>query len=267
MRATERFSSRADDYARHRPGYPPAAIELLAARWGLTAGAAVADLGSGTGILTRLLIERGARVFAVEPNPPMRAAAEAALGGEPRFVSVAGTAEATTLAAGSVDLVVAGQAFHWFDAPAARREALRILRGAGLAALLWNERPATADGFLSEYEALLRRHAPEYDRITASRADAPSMRAFFGGAPHLETFPNQQLLDLEGLKGRVLSSSYAPERGTPGHEPMMSELDALFSRHERGGQVLLPYVTLVYFGRLTTPAPDPRAPGTASRWA
>lgn len=248
-RPTERFSSRVDDYARYRPSYPPPAIELLKERCGLVAGAVVADLGSGTGILTELLLEGGAEVFAVEPNDGMRGAAEAQLGHHPRFRSVKGTAESTTLAAASVDLLVAGQAFHWFDPQRARTEALRVLRQGAWAALLWNERPPEATPFLADYEALLERHAPEYTRIAASRADVGAMREFLGAAMEVRAFANEQILDFEGLKGRLMSSSYAPEPGSPGHEPMIARLREVFARHERDGQIVMPYSTLVYFSQ------------------
>jgi SAM-dependent methyltransferase len=247
---TERFTSRADAYARYRPGYPPEAVTLLQQRCGLSAQAVVADIGSGTGILTALLLKSGAQVFAVEPNGAMRAAAEAALHAVPRFHSVNGTAEATTLAAESVDLLVAGQAFHWFDAPLARLEALRVIRAGGWGALLWNERPTEATAFLADYEALLKRHAPQYASITASRANEAAMRAFFGGAMECAAFPNQQQLDFEGLRGRLLSSSYAPEPGDPGYAAIMAALRQVFDAHAREGRVVLPYQTLVYFGCL-----------------
>jgi SAM-dependent methyltransferase len=253
LRPTERFSSRVENYTRYRPGYPQAAIELLQARCGLSPAAVVADIGSGTGILTAQLLASGARVIAVEPNDAMRAAAEARLCGEERFVSVAGTAEATTLASGSIDLWVAGQAFHWFDVPQARREALRVLRGGGFGALLWNERPQEREAFLADYEALLERYASEYATITASRADEASMRAFLGGAMELATFPNEQRLDLEGLKGRLMSSSYAPEPGNPAHEPLIAGLEAVFRRHQHDGEIVFPYRTLVYFGPMKPP--------------
>jgi len=249
-RATERFSSRVDNYARYRPGYPPQAIDLLRERCGLGPGARVADLGSGTGILTELLLASGAEVFAVEPNDGMRAAAEAQLGHYPRFHSVKGTAESTTLAAASVELLVAGQAFHWFDPQRARSEALRVLRPGAWAALLWNERPPELTPFLADYEALLKRHAPEYTRITASRADAGTMREFLGAAMEVRAFANQQILDFEGLKGRLMSSSYAPEPGDPHYEPMIALLREVFARHERDGRIVMPYSTLVYFSQL-----------------
>ena len=249
-RPTERFTSRVEDYSRYRPGYPQAAIDLLATRCGLDAAAVVADIGSGTGLLTEALLTSGAEVIGVEPNDAMRAAAEAHLAGRATFRSVRGTAEATTLASGSVDLITAGQAFHWFDVSQARAEALRVVKSGGWGALLWNERPPEADAFLADYEALLLRHAADYARITASRADEASMRAFFGGSMERASFPNQQTLDFEGLKGRLMSSSYAPEPGHPAHEPMMAGPRAVFGRHERRGAIVFPYQTRVYFAQL-----------------
>ncbi len=249
-RPTERFTGRVDNYARYRPSYPAAAIDLLEARCGLSPSAVVADIGSGTGILTELLLSRGAQVIAVEPNEGMRAAAEARLGGQARFRSVNGSAEAMTLPAGSVDLLVAGQAFHWFDGERARLEALRVLKPGRFAALLWNERPQELTAFIADYEALLRSHAPEYTDIVARRADVASMRRFFGDAMELETFPNQQTFDFEGLTGRLLSSSYAPEPGDAHYQPLMAGLRQVFDRHEQAGKVVFPYRTLVYFGPL-----------------
>jgi SAM-dependent methyltransferase len=215
----------------------------------LSPTAVVADIGSGTGILTGRLLASGAQVFAVEPNDAMRAVAEARLGGQAHFRSVRATAEATTLPDASIDLLLAAQAFHWFDVTQARREALRVLRETGWAALLWNERPVPAGDFLADYEALLLRYAPDYARITASRADEARMREFFGGRMELATFPNQQILDFAGLEGRLLSSSYAPEPDDPEFDPMMRGLRELFSRHERGGAVVFPYRTLMYFAQ------------------
>jgi SAM-dependent methyltransferase len=250
LSSTERFSTRVEDYIKYRPGYPAAVLELLRARCGLEATSTVADIGSGTGILTELLLETGARVFAVEPNKEMREAAERLLSDYGGFRSVNGTAEATTLPQASVDLITASQAFHWFDVPKARRELARILRPGGWVVLIWNERPPDAGAFLDEYDSLLRRHAADYDRVTRMRADEAKIREFFGRRPHSAVFANQQVFDFAGLKGRLMSSSYAPEPGHPEHEPMIAGLRALFERHNRAGEVVFPYRTLVYYDRL-----------------
>ena len=247
---TERFSSRVENYVRYRPSYPPAAIELLKSRCGLKPGALVADIGSGTGILTQLLLEAGAEVVAVEPNEPMRAAAEAQLGTQARFRSVSGSAEATTLAQSSVELLLAAQAFHWFNVERARAEALRVIRPGGIGALLWNQHPSTASAFLGDYETLVRAHASEYDQVVNSRADEASMRAYFGGSMECAAFANQQVFDYPGLVGRLMSSSYAPEPGAPGHESLLKGLRAIFERHAHADRVIFPYVTLVYYAQL-----------------
>jgi SAM-dependent methyltransferase len=249
-RPTERFSTRADHYRRYRPGYPVAALDLLAHQCGLAAGTIVADVGSGTGILSEALLGRGARVIGIEPNEAMRRAAEERLAGEAGFRSIAATAEATTLPEESIDLWVAAQAFHWFDAPRARIEALRVVRPGAFAALLWNEHPAEAGPFLSEYDALLRRHAREYAALADRRSDEASMRAFLGPAMQVARFSNAQALDYAGLEGRLLSSSYAPERGDPQHAPMLEALRALFERHKKSGKIVFPYETRVYFAPL-----------------
>jgi SAM-dependent methyltransferase len=250
LSSTERFSTRVENYIKYRPSYPSAVLELMRVKCGLAATSTVADIGSGTGILTELLLETGATVFAVEPNKEMREAAERLLSDYGRFRSVNATAEATTLPDASVDLITASQAFHWFDVQSSRRELARILKPRGWVALIWNERPPQAGPFMDEYDALLRRHAAEYDRVTGMRADEGKMREFFGRSPTTAVFANRQTFDFPGLEGRLMSSSYAPEAGHPEHEPMMAGLRDLFDRHNRGGKVIFPYRTLVYFGQL-----------------
>jgi SAM-dependent methyltransferase len=258
----ERFSDRVDDYVRFRPGYPPALLDLLASECSLGPGCSVADVGSGTGILTRLLLETGARVAGVEPNAAMRAAAEQSLAGAERFESIDGSAEATTLAAASVDLVTAAQAFHWFDPQRARNEFARILRASqagdsgGSVALVWNQRKDSA--FNADYERMLEQFAPEYAAVCErNRAAEPKVRGFFAPViPRVAHFDYEQRFDEAGLRGRLLSSSYAPRAGQPLHEPMMDRLAAIFADHARGGSVEFKYETLVWYGRL-----DPRPRG------
>jgi ubiquinone/menaquinone biosynthesis C-methylase UbiE len=151
---------------RYRPGYPSAVLELLKRECGLTADSVVADIASGTGIFTRMLLENGNRVFAVEPNAEMRRAGEEFLSGYARFTSVAGTAEATTLPDHSVDIVTAAQAAHWFDRGKARREFVRILKPGGWAVLIWHDRNVEDTPFLRALEDFIRRHSIDYEQIS-----------------------------------------------------------------------------------------------------
>lgn len=248
---TKRFSDRVADYVRYRPSYPAEVVDTLRREAGLGPSAEVADIGSGTGIFAALLVPHCARVYGVEPNDAMRAAAEQQLAGDPRFTSVAATAEATTLPDASVDLVTAAQAFHWFDKAACGREFARLLRPNGTVALVWNERETSTTPFLAEYEALLLRHATDYAQVNHANTDASKVAEFFAPAGFtMAHFPYEQRFDFEGLRGRLLSSSYAPKAGHPAHEPMLAELRAIFDRHAENDRVTILYSTNLYFGRL-----------------
>lgn len=245
-----RFSGRAADYVKARPGYPAGVLGVLREACGLDAGTVVADLGSGTAIFTRLLLESGATVHAVEPNEDMRREAEAALASWPGFRSVGAPAEGTTLEAGSVDLVTAAQAFHWFDPELAKKEMKRILRSTGTVALVWNDRDLRSTPFLREYEALLVARCPKYKDLQG-KADTPAkFDALFGADGWKKhVVPNEQRLDREGLVRRLASSSYAPKPGEPTHDPTYAELEALFDRHAEGGEVVMTYTVVVILGR------------------
>lgn len=247
---TRRFSSRVEDYARYRPGYPRALLGLLEGECGLTPGSAVADVGSGTGLLSELFLRNGNRVYGVEPNGEMRGAGAVLLAGYPNFVSVEGRAEATTLEGGSVDFVTAGQAFHWFEPAGARREFVRILRPGGWVVLVWNDRRTSGTPFLEDYERLLLEYGTDYREVSMKYMEEPSLSTLFGGAEvRTADFDNEQVFDLEGLRGRLTSSSYSPEPGHPNFAPMMRALEDLFRRHERGGRVVVNYDTKIFYGR------------------
>jgi ubiquinone/menaquinone biosynthesis C-methylase UbiE len=248
--STERFSSRVGNYVKYRPTYPPEVLELLQKACGLGAGSVVADIGSGTGISASLLLTSGATVYGIEPNDDMRAAAEEYLGDRLGFHSIDGTAEDTTLPGQSVDLIVAAQAFHWFEPATTRKEFTRILKPSGWVALMWNDRITESTPFLIGYEHLLRAHMPEYLEIGHKEAMG-LIEKFFRGNVSFARFQNKQVFDLEGLIGRVLSSSYAPELGHPGHEAMMRDLRDLFERTQENGFVEFLYNTDVFYGQLT----------------
>jgi SAM-dependent methyltransferase len=248
MDPTQRFSDRVDDYVRYRPSYPAELIPLLEERAGLTTSSVVADVGSGTGISTALFVEYGCTVFAVEPNGPMREAAERALGQHANFRSVGGTAEETNLPGSSVDLVVAAQAFHWFDRVRARHEFDRILRPGGKIALVWNNRELDTTPFLRAYEALLLRYGTDYLAVRRENITLAELVHFFGTPPEVHRFPYVQLLDRHSLRGRLLSSSYTPGKGHPNHEPMLHTLDRIFEEHQENGIVRFEYATQVFIG-------------------
>jgi len=250
MDAVKRFSNRVDDYVKYRPGYPAAIIDFLSAECGLTPDAVIADVGSGPGILSELFLKHGNRVFGVEPNQEMREAGERILAGYQSFTSVAGSAEATSLPAHSVDYVTAAQAFHWFDRERARAEFERILNPSGWVVLLWNERITETTAFLREYEELLLTYGTDYKEVRHENV-YENIAAFF--APQefrLKSFPNQQVFDYDGLKGRLLSSSYVPAAGQPNYDEMLVALRRLFEVHQKDGRVVVEYDTRVYYGTL-----------------
>ena len=257
--STERFTSRVENYFRYRPRYPRAVAECLQRECGLTTEAVIADVGSGTGMLSELFLANGNTVFGVEPNAAMRGAAEALLANQALFLSRNGTAETTTLPAGCVDFVVAGQAFHWFDQKLARREFARILRPGGWVVLVWNERSATASPFDAAYERLLETFAVGYAIVNHRAIDANSLRTFFDHGFRMRTFANSQRFDFDGLKGRLLSSSYAPEAGHTEHESMIRTLHSIFDTNESDGHVTIHYDTNVYFGHVSGEAADSEA--------
>ena len=246
----QRFELRADHYARHRPTYPAALIDCLAQAQGWRAGLTVADVGSGTGIFTRLVLERGPRVLAIEPGAAMRAQAEQQLAMFPGFVSIDATAETTTLPDGSVDAIVCAQAFHWFNHERTRAEWQRILRPGGSAALIWN--------IYDDRDAMTR------DYLDVIYASSPDARAVVGGATgcawrnvlfderrgRVEEFAQEQPLDLDGLLGRTESMSFAPKPGTAAHTSLLAGMGAVFRVHARDGRVRLAYRSVVVHGPL-----------------
>jgi SAM-dependent methyltransferase len=247
----ERFSDRVADYVRYRPDYPEEVVREILRRTSIPKGAVVADIGSGTGIFTRRLLDAGLQVFGVEPNAPMRNAAEALLGGREGFSSMDGSAVATGLPDDSVSLITAAQAFHWFDPGPTRKEFRRVLVPDGWVALLWNDRRLTGTPFLEGYESLLVEHGIDYTSVDHKRINDPVISAFFGHE-HWDriSIPNEQVLDAEGLAGRINSCSYVPAPEHPGFEPMQQAIRELFDRTAIDGVVRIAYDVNVCLGRL-----------------
>jgi SAM-dependent methyltransferase len=246
---TERFSDRAEYYAKYRPGYPNEMLQFLRAQ--LAPPAAIADVGSGTGILTRPLLDNGYELYAVEPNEPMRRVAERTLSRYPAFHSVRGTAEATTLGDRSVHLITCAQAFHWFDRVKARAEFCRILKTNGMLALIWNERLDDASEINREYDDMLKRMAPEYQTVSHRHVGLEEIRSFFASGEVLASgFPNDQILDREEFLGRLISSSFVPNVGQPGHREIVEAAGKIFDAHQTGGKISFSYETKLYLGRI-----------------
>jgi SAM-dependent methyltransferase len=251
MDSKERFSNRVDTYVKYRPSYPKEAIDHLYEVVGLRAGSDIADIGAGTGIFSRLLLERGSRVTAVEPNQAMREAAVSVLGEAPDFRAVEGSAEATGLPGHSVDFIVCAQAFHWFDRSASQAEFRRILKEGGKVALVWNSRLTHGTPFLEEYEQLLHQFGTDYTDVNHTNITQDMLASFFKeGCLQEARFAYGQLFDFDGLQGRLQSSSYSPAPGHPSYEPMMAELRKLFDRCQQDGKISFDYVTQVFWGEV-----------------
>lgn len=248
--ATRRFSDRAADYLRYRPHYPDEVLQIVRRECGLTPDWAVADVGSGTGFLSELFLRNGNRVYGIEPNREMREAGNRFLSAYRNFVSVDGRAETTTLADASVELVVAGQALHWFEPAATRIEWSRILTPTGWIAIVWNHRQRDASAFMRDYGDFMDCHG--YKRAGQERLpdhDMAETRSFLGEGCVLHTCANLQVLDWDGLVGRTHSNSRIPLPGRPGHAAMLADLHRLFDAHQRNGTVTIEYRTNVFVGR------------------
>lgn len=247
----QRFSRTAEHYVKYRPTYPQAMLDFLRSECSLNDETVVADIGAGTGRLAQLFLENGFRVFGVEPNDPMRQASQQALKDYTSFTSVKGTAEATTLADQSVDLITAGQAFHWFEPRATRQEFARLLKPGGWLALAWNI-PREGSPFLDAYRKLEQSYReksnPSY--LTKETADEKIQAFFAPGRVTVTRFDNAQTFDYTGLKGRMLSSSFAPAPGQPEYEVLLNAMETLFRSYQQDNHVTITYDCMLHYGQL-----------------
>ncbi|MES2378653.1 MAG: class I SAM-dependent methyltransferase [Bacteroidota bacterium] len=247
----QRFSNRVDNYVKYRPGYPNEVLEFLIKQAHLSSQSVIADVGSGTGIFTKPLLNKGYNVYAVEPNDAMRQYAEKDLKDYSTFHSVNGTAEETRLANHSVDLVVCAQAFHWFDQQKTKEEFKRILKPNGLVALIWNNRQIEADAFAIAYELLLQNQGSDYTEVNHRNLTDVDFNNFFrNGKYELAKYSNVQVFDEDGLAGRAFSSSYVPAKDTDAGIKFMEELKLLFDQYQTDGEVNFEYQTEVYLGKI-----------------
>lgn len=247
MNTVERFSNRVANYVKYRPDYPREIIGHLAENCGFTQDSVIADVGCGPGQSSRLFLENGNRVIGVEPNDAMRAAAKEFLGQFENFTVVNGTSESTTLPDASVDMIVAAQAFHWFELEETRREFNRILKPGGRVVLIWNERQLDTTPFLIEYEQLLLKYATDYTKVRHENVDALKLREFFRAEYSSAIFENIQIHDFDGLRGRMFSASYMPSEAEAIACQLSDELLKLFAKHARNGKIEIIYDTRIYY--------------------
>ena len=248
--STQRFSNRVENYIKYRPGYPLEIIDFLKKECALSESTIIADIGSGTGISTKLFLNNRNKVYGVEPNSEMRKAAENFLKEYPEFISVNGTAEITTLESNSVDMIISGQAFHWFDKQECKSEFKRIIKQEGYVILIWNEKTESND-FMKSYYDLLKIYGTDYEKVNHStNTDDIVIDKFY--SPYIfskKIFDYRQSLDYKGLEGRLLSSSYIPLEGE-NYDKMIEDLKNLFEKYNVNGEIAMEYDTLVYYGKL-----------------
>ncbi len=246
-----RFSHTVDYYAKYRPSYPAAVVDLLEQKGGGKPGAVVADIGSGTGLFAKLLLDHQYKVLGIEPNTAMREKAEQQLADYANFTSVDATAEETGLRSQSVDSITVATAFHWFDKERAKKEFQRILKAGGLCMLIWNVRLTEASPLMAQYEALLKQYGTDYKEVEAKKVNEKEIQQFFKPASvNLTEFAHQQSLDKQGFLGRLLSASYAPQLGDPNYEVMLQAANHLFDTYQKEGWVELIYSTKCYYARI-----------------
>lgn len=246
-----RFSGRVGNYIKYRPHYPAEVFDFLEMEGIISGGFVIADVGSGTGISAEPLLKRGYKVYGIEPNKEMREASENILKEYDHFKSISSTAESTTLENNSVNTILAGQAFHWFDKEKSKKEFKRILKTNGQVVLMWNDRRTDTTDFLKVYEDFLQMFGTDYKEVNHKNTqDNKIFNEFFGGSFKEKSFYNYQNVDFTGLKGRVLSSSYMPDKGHRDFDFMINILKKIFIRYQENGKVRLDYDTKIYYGQL-----------------
>jgi SAM-dependent methyltransferase len=250
MNTKQRFSDRVENYIKYRPGYPDEIISTLQLEIGLMADDVVADIGSGTGISAKLFLENGNTVYGVEPNDAMREAAEGLLFSYENFTSVPGSSEDTKLESNSIDLIVCAQAFHWFDREKTKKEFYRIANSGAHLALIWNDRKAS-EPFHEGYEKIIQDFSTDYNEVSHRNISEDIIRDFF--APHKYhkfLLHYEQQFDLDGLIGRVVSSSYMPNTDHPQYPALKNAITELFNSHKQNGIVTFAYDTSLFIGSI-----------------
>jgi SAM-dependent methyltransferase len=245
------YAVRAEYYAKYRPRYPEDLLQVLREECGLLPDWVIADIGSGTGLLTELFLKNGNAAFGVEPDQAMREAGQHYLRSYAEFGSVAGTAERTTLPGGCADIVTVGQAFHWFDPVHAKAEFRRILKPDGWVALVWYQPADGGSPFLRSQSEVMGKYMRAQAPPPPNGLSEEALSRFLGEERSaVRTVEGLSILDLEGFKGAMLSSAYAPAPGDCDFEPMLAELTEAFEHHQQDGSVRIPITFRLCFGRI-----------------
>jgi len=248
MDPTKRFSNRVESYIRYRPDYPPTVIELLQQDYGLSAEDELADMGAGVGHTAKLFAPHVGYIYAIEPNEEMNLALQQQMKHVPNFSARLRPAENTDLEARSVDFIICGQSYHWFNQKMARTEFERILNDEGYVVLMWNSRDRTSD-FGRAYEQFLLDHGVDYTEVNHAKVGEEQFDYLMRSWKRYE-FENHQVLDAEGLIGRFTSSSYAPAPGSEPHQQATQVLSQIFEEFAEAGQLRMDYVTEVIVGKI-----------------
>jgi ubiquinone/menaquinone biosynthesis C-methylase UbiE len=250
---TQRFSNRVNNYIKYRPGYPEGIIKYLKTKNVLKSDSIIADIGSGTGKLTEIFLKNGNLVYGIEPNKEMRKGGEKFLKKYKYFISIDGTAENTKISSNSINIVTAGQAFHWFDLKKTKNEFKRILKKDGYVVLVWNGRvidTSKAYSLMKDYEKILLEFGTDYQKVRQTAINKKTFKRFFKEKYEVKKFPNHEIFDFKGLKGRLLSSSYIPIVQGKRYNLMIKNLKSIFNKYERNGIIKFDYICEVYIGKI-----------------
>lgn len=249
--ALKSCSERIENYLRCQPGYPKKLLNFLYEEVGFSRESVIADVCSGIGVFTRLLLERGSRVVAIEPDNQMREIAERLLSDEfQRFVSLNATVENTTLFDNSVNHIVCTHSLNRFCKNKCKNEFLRILKPAGTVVLIYN-RLEQEDDFVKAYQRLLNRYKIHPEKPECQEISETEIFDFFDNtAYNYVSVPNQQSLDFEGAKGRLLSERSLPLQWEDGYNEMLENLHDIFETYKTNRRIFMNYRTEVYIGRL-----------------
>ncbi len=251
MKSIDKFTDKAEVYAKYRPSYPSEYIEYLISEADLNENCMIADIGSGTGILSRQLLDKGFTVIGVEPNDDMRTLAEQTLKPDSHFISVDAVAEKTTLNDSSLDLITVAQAFHWFDIEQFRLECQRILKQDANVNLVWNSRDGASD-INKESADICQKYCPNFKGFSGGIEETPiPFQDFFrDGKYDFKNFRNDLQLNLIGFLGRYLSASYSPKKTDKEYNPFISALSNLFEKYSNNGNIVIPNITRSYLGQV-----------------